>query len=225
VIENSKIDHFIIDFLTYSYKTDNMTKTIIAQLILVSSLIVLIYFMSYTSQSEALYVMSEFDGNEYLMRNLPDKEEAAYLLAVIKGKILILKKYLAENKDTPEMKEFKSYIEQFDSKIKNVVLLENAPDGNYTSYTVNKGDEIALCLRSKQTNELHDINLIMYVVLHELSHVACPEVDHTDLFKKIFIFMLETATKIGIYKYVDYDINPHEYCGLTINENLLANKK
>ena len=65
------------------------------------------------------------------------------------------------------------------------------------------------------------MNTIMYVVIHELAHVACPEYGHTPLFKKIFIFLLKQSEKINIYKSIDYRINPQDYCGMTINEFLL----
>lgn len=169
--------------------------------------------------SEAEYVKSDFDNREYLVRNMENKEEAAYMLSIIRSRINKFRDHLNSVKDANPA--YKEYIEQFDEKIKDFNLTENAPDGTYTSYTVNKGDEIALCLRSRKDGTLHDINLIMYVVLHELAHVACPEIDHTPLFKKIFIFFLIQAENIDIYKHMRYDINPREYCGVTISENLL----
>jgi predicted metal-dependent hydrolase len=150
---------------------------------------------------------------------MDDKEDASYMLSVIQKRILLMRDYLMKNIE--KYKEYAPYIKQFGNKIKNMVLVENSYNGKYTSYTVNKGDEIALCLRSRKTGKLHDINLIMYVVLHELAHVACPEIDHTDLFKKIFVFFIKIAVKLKIYRNVNYQINPHEYCGLLINENLL----
>ena len=143
------------------------------------------------------------------------------MLSIIHERIFILKDYLEKNID--KYPDFEEYIKQFCSKINGMVLQENAPNGKYTSYTVNKGDEIALCLRSKKNGKLHDLNLVMYVVIHELAHVACPEIDHTELFKKIFIFLLQIAIMLKIYKRENYQISPHEYCGLTINENLLKN--
>ena len=191
------------------------------QILIVVLIMTLTYFLGKSSKSEAFYVMSDLNKKEYLVQNLEGKEEASYMLSVIHQRIFTLRDYLKNNANINENKNFKPYIEQFINRISNVSLYENPPDGNYTSFTVNKGDEIALCLRSKNTSKLHDLNLIMYVVLHELSHVACPELDHTELFKKIFTFFLETAIKLNIYKKVDYSIDPHEYCGMTINENLL----
>lgn len=191
----------------------------ITQIILILFVLALVYYLHKLSKSEAIYVRSDLTNREYLVQNLENKEEASYILSVIHERIRIFKDYLEQNHD--KFPEYQEYIEQFCSRIKNLVLQENPPDGKYTSYTVNKGDEIALCLRSKKTGELHDLNLIMYVVLHELAHVACPEVDHTPLFKQIFIFFLKVAIFLKIYQEIDYQIDPHEYCGLTINENLL----
>lgn len=196
-----------------------MNKNIILQILIVILFIILLYYFNKISKSEAVYVKSRLDNREYLVQNLEDKEEATYMLSVIYKRIFILRDYFKENID--KYPEYKPYLKQFCERIKNLVLMENAPDGRYTSYTVNKGDEIALCLRSRKTGKLHDINLIMYVVIHELAHVACPEIDHTELFKKIFIFLLKISIELKIYKKVDYQIDPHEYCGLTINENLL----
>lgn len=196
-----------------------MNKSFLFQIILIILLILLIYYFYKLSKSEAIYVKSDLDDKEYLVQNLEDKEEATYMLSIIYKRILMLRDHFLNNMDNYQ--EYKQYLKQFCERINNLVLQENAPDGRYTSYTVNKGDEIALCLRSRKTGKLHDLNLIMYVVLHELAHVACPEIDHTELFKKIFIFFLKIAISLKIYKKVNYQLDPHEYCGLTINENLL----
>jgi len=195
---------------------------IIAKILLIIIIICLVYYLYSISKSEAIYLKSTLNNREYLVQNIDDKEEATYMLSVIHDRIDILRNYLNQNID--RFPEFSSYIKQLYNRSKNVVLQESPPESNYTSYTVNKGDEIALCLRSKQTGKFHDINLVTYVVLHELAHVACPEIDHTDLFKKIFIFFLEIAVSIDIYKKVDYKIHPQEYCGIMISEDLLAHK-
>lgn len=196
-----------------------MNKNTVLQIILFILFIIIIYFLNKLSKPEAIYMKSELNNREYLVQNLDHKEEATYILSIIHQRIFIFRDYLEKNID--KFPEYQVYIKQFCDRIKNLVLQENPPDGTYTSFTVNKGDEIALCLRSKRTGELHDLNIVMYVVLHELAHVACPEVDHTELFKKIFIFFLENAISIKIYKNINYQLAPREYCGLIIKENLL----
>ena len=197
-----------------------MNGTLMLQILMVILLVTIIYYFNKLSKTEATYVKSNLNDKEYLVQNLEDKKEATYMLSIIHKRIFILRDYLEKN--ISKYPEYQEYIKQFCNRINNLVLQENAPDGKYTSYTVNKGDEIALCLRSRKDGKLHNINLVMYVVLHELAHVACPEIDHTELFKKIFIFFLEIAIVLKIYKKINYQINPHEYCGLTISENLLG---
>lgn len=184
-------------------------------------IIFIIYFIikKNSIDNSTILIVSPFDNNEYLIQNLDNKEKAIHILSVVRRNIFLMRDYLMKNMD--KYPKYKKYIQQFCNRIKNISLVENAPNGEYTSYTINKGEEIALCLRSVKTNELHDINLIMYVVIHELAHVACPEKHHTELFRRIFIFFLEIAIKLKIYNNTNYKFNPHEYCGLSINENLL----
>ena len=42
-------------------------------------------------------------------------------------------------------------------------------------------------------------NMLIYVILHELSHVICDEIGHTDKFHRIFDAVLEIATADGLY--------------------------
>lgn len=164
-------------------------------------------------------IKSKKFNKSFVVQNNSDKQKALLILEIIHERIMKLRKYLSDN--IGMFPEYSQYIKQFINRIVNLSLQENKPDGLYTSYTVNKGQEIALCLRSKQTFKLHDINLIMYVVIHELAHVACPENDHTELFRKIFKFLLKCAIEIQIYYDKDYTVDPHEYCGIIINEYIL----
>lgn len=169
---------------------------------------------------EVTYVNSSIDNKEYLVRDLPDKEEAADLLATIRKNISTLTNYLYSNKDN-KYKDNKENIEQLHTKIQDAIINESSEDSSYTSYSVNKGEQIIFCLRSKRTNELHDINLLMYVVLHEMAHVGCKEYGHTQLFKKIFAFYTTVAIEQGLYTKMDFNQDPIEYCGLTISESII----
>ena len=103
------------------------------------------------------------------------------------------------------------YINNLVKRTKQINIMETPNDEKNTSYTINKGEKIVICLRSKLLSEIHDINTIMYVVIHELAHVACPEYGHTPLFKKIFIFLLKESHKINIYTPIDYRKKPQDY--------------
>lgn len=169
---------------------------------------------------EINYTKSTIDGKEYLVRNADNKQDAANMLAKIRRNIDKLSIHLASIID--KLPEYREYIEQLERRIKNMVISESSADSKYTSYSVNKGDEIVFCLRSKRdTNKLHDMNLVMYVALHELAHVACPEFGHTLLFRQIFQVFTMEAMKIGIYSKIDFPSSPVEYCGMTISESIV----
>jgi len=65
------------------------------------------------------------------------------------------------------------------------------------SYTINK-EKIFLCLKDKN-EKYYDSNMLVYVLLHELSHVLNDEVGHGEKFQRIFNEVLEKATDTGIY--------------------------
>jgi hypothetical protein len=185
----------------------------------ITLIIIIIFIQKYNHK--ILIIESMVDNKYYLVNNYDDKQQAADLLANVYKNICILAEYLNKNKN--KNKEYEEYINLLNQRYKNVIIKENTENNNYTSYSVNKGEEIIFCIRSKIDNSLHDINLIMYVAVHEFAHVACPEIGHTPLFKKIFKFLLESAMDINIYKYDNYRMNEQEYCGIQINETILYN--
>jgi len=65
------------------------------------------------------------------------------------------------------------------------------------SYTINK-KKIYLCLKD-ENGEYYDFNMLMYVSIHELSHVICDEIGHTPKFHRIFREMLDLAEQKNIY--------------------------
>jgi len=70
-------------------------------------------------------------------------------------------------------------------------------EGN-KSYTLNK-QKIYLCLKKPGTHNYYPFNMLLYVALHEISHVLCNEIGHTDKFQYIFSSLLEKAVESGIY--------------------------
>jgi predicted metal-dependent hydrolase len=98
----------------------------------------------------------------------------------------------------------------------------------YTSYTEDK-ERLIFCLRKKEPNangdhELHDINIIMFVVIHELSHMMNNSWGHGRDFWELFKFMLENAVEAEIYIPDNYALNPINYCGLNITYSPLFDK-
>ena len=171
-------------------------------------------------------VKSTIDNNYFLVRDLPDKLLAANMIAQIRLNIINLVDYMFENKDT-KYPENIDHIKRLKDRVKLVVMSENNGKGKETSYSVNKGDELVICLRSKvDYDKFHNINVIEYVVLHEISHIASPIYEenynnHGPIFKKTFAFIANVASDAGYYKKIDFKNNPTEYCGIIINESII----
>lgn len=79
------------------------------------------------------------------------------------------------------------------------------------SYTINK-QKIFMCLKD-QTGAYYDMNMLLYVGLHELAHCLCDEVGHTTRFHDIFNVLLHRAHDLKIY---DRFVSPiPQYCTYT----------
>jgi hypothetical protein len=197
-----------------------MLNNIIFFIIIIIIIIFLYFQISYTDMT---YVVSNIDNKYYLVRNEKDKQQASNILARLKENIIKLSIYLHNNRNMDVNKEYIEYIDRLYEKAPSIYIVESTQDSIYTSYSINKGEQIVFCLRSrKDVNQLHDINLMMYVVLHEISHVACPVYDnHGPLFKKIFAFITINAISMSLYKKIDFANESKEYCGLIINESII----
>jgi predicted metal-dependent hydrolase len=173
------------------------------------------------NKKEMTYYKSDLDDQYYLVRDRIDKREAANYLANIKRRIKLLLKNLDDNKDK-KYKEYKEYIDRLINSIDGVNISETPGFSNFTSYSVNKGEELVFCLRSKKyDNTFHNQNLMMYVVLHEIAHIACPEYGHGELFKKIFAFFTNVSMDLKLYKRIPFEKTPTEYCGLYITDSIV----
>jgi hypothetical protein len=162
------------------------------------------------------YVKSSVDSEKYLVRNMKDKEDAADRLAKIRSKLLRLMKHLEQTyNDRPFVKQI---IRNFDANPER--FTESTPDASYTSYSVNKGEKIFMCLRQRDEAEnLVDDNILVFVALHEMSHIGTSSIGHTKEFWNHFAWLLEKAEAVNVYKYQDFAAHPVEYCGVFITDS------
>ena len=187
-------------------------------------MIIVIYLLWDINYSELVYTKTN-DNKEYLVQNRQDKKLAVETLNIIDKRLNILKNYLMSRKDDVENKEFKKYIERFNNKYSYKMLSEGISSNGITSYSINK-KQIVYCLRNKTNDEIENIETLMYVTLHELTHVLSDSVvreyEHSSNkeFMSLFDFLLKSANKIGVYKYVDYKLNPISYCGIMISNTI-----
>jgi len=189
--------------------------------IIIAIIIFCLYILKTQYSSKSVYIQSDIDNEQYLVQDRMDKQRAANMLAKLRKDMLYLTSYLYKNKD--KYQEYATYINRLHLRIDNSIINESDINSVNTSYSVNKGEQLVFCLRSRVNNDrFHEHNLLMYVVLHEMAHVACPIYDgHGELFKKIFSFLTIEAIKLGIYHKIDFNHNPQEYCGMMVSDSIV----
>ena len=126
--------------------------------------------------------------------------------------------YLQEKKE--QNARITRFVQNFHPEPKT--FSESTPDSKYTSYSVNKGEKVVFCLRSRNSEEkLVDDNLLMFVALHEMAHIMTKSIGHTDEFWENFRYLLRQAIEIDLYQPHDFRNNPVEYCGTQITDSPL----
>jgi hypothetical protein len=161
-------------------------------------------------------IRAKYDNRVYTVRDFGDYQEAAEILAKLNADANKLIDYLKES--FPNSPYTHALIKNY-----NGDLEEETPKNleNLTSYTVDK-EKIISCLRTKNGNhELHDYNLLLYVFIHEMSHMANDRsYGHDVLFDNSFEFLLKRADEIRILKRINFEENPQNFCGLPITSNV-----
>jgi hypothetical protein len=180
--------------------------------LLMICILAVFFYMNFLRQKLYLEKIRASNGNEYLVRNLPDKIEAANKLGSISDSLKNLVNGLNENDDSKG-----EYIKNLKESFNPEYITENIPGSIYVAYSVNKGEELSLCIRDKGSEKFIDDNTIIFVAIHELAHIMTPETGHTPLFWDNMKYLLESASSQGIYMPVDYSQSPVEYCGMDIN--------
>ena len=159
-------------------------------------------------------IISSKDGNRYCVREREKLELAANLLAEVTQKMKDMVAYMKEKH--PDDPRTKRLVEGFNPK----KISETLPTSELTAYSENKGEKIAFCLNTtKEGDRLIDINTLTFVALHELTHIMTVSIGHKQEFWNNFKYLLQNAKKSGIYYPVDYNKDPQQYCGMTINYN------
>ena len=182
--------------------------------VLIFSISLKIYYDSDIFQLKC--IISDVNGKKYCVRERNKIKEASDLLATTTEKLNKLVKHLSEKYSEKEcvILLIKNYNPK---KIKEIL-----PTSEYTAYSENKGEKIAFCLSKvskDDTDNLIEENTLMFVALHEFSHLATKSIGHTDEFWQNFKFIIGESTKINIYQPVDYKNDKTAYCGMTIKDN------
>lgn len=182
--------------------------------VLVILLAILIFYFR-RKDSEVTYVTAKLDGRKYLCLRLPDMQEAAERLAELTQIMLKLVEHMVAV--SPHDKDVQRLYDNFQP---NAIHEGNHTDSFATSFSVNKGESITLCIRQTDDSFVA-INTIAYVAIHELGHLMTSTIGHDDLFWSNFKRLLEEAIKVGLYEKVDFATNPEPYCGIKITSSVV----
>ena len=160
-------------------------------------------------------IVSTVDGNKYCVRERAKLQEAADLLAKITEKCKSLVEYVVKNNPEDERAE------RLKKGFHPQKVMETLPTSEFTAYSENKGDKLAFCLNKKRKGEdnMIDEHTLMFVAIHELSHIATKSIGHKTEFWDNFKYLLQNAKEAGLHNPEDYKDKPTEYCGMKIHDN------
>jgi hypothetical protein len=118
----------------------------------------------------------------------------------------------------PDKPQVKQLIQNFKNDPKR--FLESTPDAEFTSYSVNKGESVHLCLRQREgaDESLVKEEVMVFVAIHEMSHILTESLGHGPDFWNNFAWLLKEAELISIYKHQDFKAHPVKYCGMSITD-------
>ena len=171
------------------------------------------HFASESQGSDITSVKATYDDKMYKVRDMPDRVEAANLLAKLCEVISRLNSKLG--KHYPNDKRVKLLLSRY--KAENVSELSSYAGSQYTAYSVGKGRRLVFCLRTRDNQEkLVRLQTLTFVAIHELAHVMSMSIGHTEEFWDNMRFLLANAIEWNLYKSVNYSKKPQAYCGLQI---------
>ena len=183
-------------------------------------IIFFILILSYKIYRESDYfnlkcIISDVNGEKYCVRERKNMKKASDLIAKtaekMKTLVSILEKKYKKNEVVTRL------VKNFNPK----KIVEILPTSEYTAYSENKGQKIAFCLNVKKHDDtnLIDENTLMFVALHEMSHVATESIGHKKEFWDNFKFLIKEASEANLYTIEDYSKNNKEYCSMEIKDN------
>jgi hypothetical protein len=173
-------------------------------------LLFVVIFILYSNTTRTVYI----DGTQYnvipecyVCRNTPTIRKKAQLLAKVNRRVITLINYL-KTKYGKEHLYVKNLLERYNPD----VIYEHSPNIIHPeiAYTMNKGHSLHICIAADGV--LQNMEDIMFVMLHEIAHLATNEKGHPRGYWVCFRFILENAVKANIYKPTDYSKHRVMYC-------------
>ena len=198
---------------------------------LIIIIILLLFHSNIKETFEAVFlskkICNNIDGRCYLVSSKYEDNtfiHASEKLAIINKKLIELlrflrNKYIWNNNPNEYRTEM---VRRLLSLYNPDNLIENAPEGIVnTSFVEDKGRVFAVCLREKLSGKFlfEETDTLLFVALHELSHIANKTWKHGNEYWHDFKIILEEAVESGLYIPINYKFHNVNYCGLSISYN------
>lgn len=146
----------------------------------------------------------------------------------VTGKAYLVKNKTGSGAVADRLGELESHARRFlhaakakypdDARLDNIIsrwngtLAETPDDAKDVAYSISK-KSIFICVRAKDGDTIADFNTCIFVLLHELAHVATNDWGHTKKFWANMQFLLEAAEATDFYTYQNFTDRRETYCG------------
>ena len=178
------------------------------------ALVLLVVIVKALAPSGLVPVVSRIDGKRYSVRPTNDRQLVADRLGEISARLQRMMQYMAV---TPEYSR-DARLQVLQERLPTLTISETGSASSEAAFTRNK-NRLALCVKNADGN-LEDINTSMFVLLHEISHVATLQYNgHDPAFWKTMTLMLKAGIESGVYVYTPYEDIPTSYCGHAISQS------
>lgn len=155
---------------------------------------------------------SSLTGKEYSVKRGPASQEMADRLAALEQRLHRLLD--GASSIMPNDPRIVTIRQKWDGTLAEVEASDEV------AFSVDK-TSIHVCLRNSRGG-IEDFNTSMFVLIHELAHVATEDYGHSPQFWANMRFLLELAERLGIYKYENYDSTSTTFCGHPLGSSPLT---
>lgn len=178
-------------------------------MILVYVLIFLIIIKHIHDKDERMHEVDGYDVRD------PNDTESLRRLKHLSKITIQLQKILRKNMKYAAHPGCKKLLERFECPDGVCRIQEKSYEFDHlAAYSVDKGKLIGICTRHE--GKYMDENTMIFVYLHELSHIMSDQYAHDDEFWNNFSFLLEIAISHNLYVYQPFHVNNVNYCGENI---------
>jgi hypothetical protein len=166
-------------------------------------------FKENIERSAKIDVVSAVNNKKYAVMQTGDYVAAADMLASLEDKARAF--IAAASEKYPNDNTIKRIQKYWTGTISEI------PQSDTIAYALEKRD-LFMCVRDNAGN-VQQLDDLLFVLLHELSHIMNTSYGHDAPFWRQFKRTLEMANKLGYLPYTNYDQYSVTVCGKVINAN------